>query len=148
MEPEPAPEPAPESTPQGREPEGFDGGVFYYYFNIMYAIVQHIAANLPHYIAMVGWPLLITLVILYNIWPYVQQLRESASLAAANAPSRKELFNNELKRARAIQQLDVYKASREKSEGVGSSRAVDAAGAPEEEDLGQGEDEGDSDSDA
>lgn len=92
-----------------------DGSIRPLFVNI-YDSIENIVRNLPEYVATFGWPLLITLVILYSIWPYVVGLRESISLSVANDPSRRKLFDEELKRARAMQQLDVYKSYRTQRE--------------------------------
>jgi len=76
--------------------------------NAIGSIVDHI----PDIFAQFGWPLLFTAIVLYLVWPYVVEMRQKVSLSVANNPVRREVLNNELKRARAMQQLDVYKANR------------------------------------
>lgn len=68
--------------------------------------------SVPDFFAEFGWPLLFTALILFFVWPYVEKMRQTVSLSVANNPVRKETFDTELKRARAMQQLDVYKANR------------------------------------
>ena len=88
------------------------------YFNIINSYLVQIRENVSNNISSIGWTLLIAFIVLYNLWPYIEQLRSKVCVNVANDPSRKKLFNEELKRARAMQQLDVYKANRKNRESV------------------------------
>mmetsp|Transcript_26443 Transcript_26443/g.26694 ORF Transcript_26443/g.26694 Transcript_26443/m.26694 type:complete len:85 (+) Transcript_26443:110-364(+) len=60
-----------------------------------------------------GWYLIFTLVAFYFIRPYLIEYSRKASLQRANNPHRKAVLEEEVKRARVRQQLDIYKANRE-----------------------------------
>ncbi len=60
-----------------------------------------------------GWPIIFSLIAIYYALPYVKDYLRQMSLARANNRHRRSILEADMKRARVIQQLDLYKANRE-----------------------------------
>jgi hypothetical protein len=123
--------------PQGR-PEAHDSMETPTVSDSLTAVVNLLkygVSRIPNFFAEFGWPMLFTMLILYIAWPHVENMRQKVSLAVANNPVRKETFDTERKRARAMQQLDVYKAHRQ-------SRDAEAGSANCDDEVSPSEDEG------
>jgi hypothetical protein len=60
-----------------------------------------------------GWPILISIIALYCAKDYINDFFQKLSLKNANNPSRRKLLDEERKRARVNQQLDIFKSTRE-----------------------------------
>lgn len=74
-----------------------------------------IGSFIANFFASYGWSIVFVLIAMYFSWPYVNILMKKRSLAQANNPARKKILDEERKRVRMYQQLDVYKASKEAS---------------------------------
>ena len=59
-----------------------------------------------------GWPILIVCIAIYFSRNYIREKLRNMRLAQANNPQRRSILDKEVKRARLVQQLDVYKANR------------------------------------
>ena len=60
-----------------------------------------------------GWPIIFSLIALYYALPHVKDYLRQVSLASANNRHRRSILEADMKRARVMQQLDLYKANRE-----------------------------------
>ena len=96
--------------------------------------IEQIFSSLPNVLASIGWPLLFTALVVYWLWPTIMKMKSSASLSVANNSKRKSVFNEEVKRIRTLQQLDVYKAKRELAEAEATKIEVDVEEGNEEDD--------------
>lgn len=79
-------------------------------------ILDDIFANVHMLLIEYGWTIIFLLILAYILSPYVQEFQKNRSLSIANSPSRRATFEEDVKRARARQQLDVYKSAREHKE--------------------------------
>ena len=77
--------------------------------NIFEEAVQYVQFVIENY----GWTILFSAIFFFSIKPYLSSYMEKLSREHANRPERKGVLDEEVKRVRAMQQLDVYKASRE-----------------------------------
>jgi len=78
--------------------------------------VREFLTEIPIFIAKIGWPVLFTVFFLYMIWPYIQETRRNVSLSSANNVQRKKVLDAEVKRVRAMQQLDLLKSNRDNTD--------------------------------
>lgn len=60
-----------------------------------------------------GWPILISLIALYSAKDYINDFFQKVSLKNANNPTRRRVLDEERKRVRVNQQLDIFKSTRE-----------------------------------
>ena len=79
----------------------------------MVTIIDDILKFAQQWLERWGWWLVFSLIALYLARPHLDQLMKERSLAHANDPRRRELLDEERRRVRVHQQLDVYKAHRE-----------------------------------
>lgn len=88
----------------------------------MTTAIDEIFAVIAHVIQSYGWPILFTLLALYFAFPSLQQWRNDVSTRLANSSHRRAVLDEEMKRARLRQQLEVIKATKEapKTESVPS----------------------------
>jgi len=63
-----------------------------------------------------GWPILLTLLALYLGRDHIRKFLNARSLASANDPTRRKILDEEKKKARMRQQLDLMKAYRESND--------------------------------
>jgi hypothetical protein len=89
--------------------------------NIVDDLVQFIARFLADY----GWYLVFSALALYLAGPYIEAWRRSASLRDAKRPERVAVLDEDLRRARMRQQLDVFKANRTHKEKAQDGDALD-----------------------
>ena len=82
----------------------------------MTAAIDEIYGLFVQAIQSYGWPILIILVVIYFSQPKIKQWRNSLSTRLANNPNRRSLLDEEVKRARMRQQLEVLKAAQEAKE--------------------------------
>jgi hypothetical protein len=75
-------------------------------------VIDEFAAVAVNFLSQYGWYIVIACLLWYNFSPQVYRLRDNLSLAHANRASRVKILDEDRKRARMIQQLDVYKANR------------------------------------
>ena len=75
-------------------------------------VIDEFAGVAVNFLSRYGWYIVIACVLWYNFSPQLYQLKNNLSLAHANRASRVKILDEERKRARMIQQLDVYKANR------------------------------------
>mmetsp|Transcript_24867 Transcript_24867/g.25495 ORF Transcript_24867/g.25495 Transcript_24867/m.25495 type:complete len:126 (-) Transcript_24867:432-809(-) len=74
-------------------------------------IFTDIYVHFREFLANFGWPILITLFLIYYFRPQINKLRHEYSLKRANHPMRVEILNEDMKRVRARQQLELLKAT-------------------------------------
>ena len=80
--------------------------------DIIYSYINII----KQFFASYGWRIVFCLIIFYYSRPYLDKFMKQRSLAQANDPKRKQILDEERKRIRMYQQLDVYKSSKEAKE--------------------------------
>lgn len=77
------------------------------------SIFSDLYIHFREFLAKFGWPILITLFLLYYFKPQIKQWRHEYSIKRANHPMRVEILNEDMKRVRARQQLEHLKATAE-----------------------------------
>ena len=70
------------------------------------------------FFASYGWHMVFFLIIFYFSRPYLDKFMKQRSLAQANDPRRRQILDEERKRIRMYQQLDVFKAAKEAKEKI------------------------------
>ena len=60
-----------------------------------------------------GWPIIFSAAAIYYILPHIRSYLQKLSLASANNRHRRAIIQEDVKKVRVRQQLDVYKAARE-----------------------------------
>ena len=68
-----------------------------------------------------GWMIVFTCIAYYFAQPYINEYSRRRSLEQANDPKRRAVLDEERKKARIYQQLDVYRANREANEAEGGA---------------------------
>ena len=76
-------------------------------------VIDSYVIEVQSFFAHYGWHIVFCLLALYFSWPYIDKFMKHRSLAQANNPTRKKILDEERKRVRMYQQLDVYKSSKE-----------------------------------
>jgi hypothetical protein len=76
-------------------------------------IIQGYISEIQLFFAKYGWYIVFTLLALHFSWPSIEKFMKQRSLSQANNPIRRKILDEERKRVRMYQQLDVYKASKE-----------------------------------
>ena len=76
-------------------------------------IIEGYVIEVQSFFAKYGWPIVFCLLSLYMAWPILETIMKKRSLAQANNPHRRKILDEERKRVRMYQQLDVFKASKE-----------------------------------
>jgi len=76
-------------------------------------IFDDMMVYISNFIENYGWPILFSIIALYFARPYISEISRKISLASANNKSRRALLDEEKKRARVVQQLNLYKANRD-----------------------------------
>ena len=79
----------------------------------MTTAIDEIFALIARTIQSYGWPVLIALLALYFAHPTLQQWRNNVSTRLANSSHRRAVLDEEMKRARLRQQLEVIKAAKD-----------------------------------
>jgi hypothetical protein len=72
--------------------------------------------NLHGLIQAYGWYVILGLIALYMLQPQLQRMRAEWSLRQANNPTRRKILDDERKRVRLQQQLDLLRAQEKKTE--------------------------------
>lgn len=91
----------------------------------MSSIVDDLLHGAQQWLERWGWWLVFSLIAMYMARPYVDRWMNERSLAHANDPRRRQLLDEERRRIRVHQQLDVYKAHREQK-GTGAYHSSSA----------------------
>ena len=89
-------------------------------------VIDEYAEYAMLFFARFGWYLVFGAITVYFVQPYLHRWVNDLSTAHANRESRKAILDEDRKRARMLQQLDVYKANRlhrDKDVEAGSSPA-------------------------
>ena len=79
----------------------------------MATILDEIYSSITDFFEHYGWGVVFISIFIYFARPYVETYLKKRSLENANRPERRNLLDSEMKKARTIQQLDLYKANRD-----------------------------------
>ena len=89
--------------------------------------------QLQSYIQLYGWPIVFSLILLYNIYPYVKDLMAQLSLKHAMRKERTDVLDAEVNRIRSKQQDEHMKKVREAKLNEQKDRKVKGTSKTEEE---------------
>ena len=73
-------------------------------------VIHEIIDYIGQFLATYGWPIVITLMVLYLSRDYLKQYQEQLSLRRAQNPHRVKILEEEMKRVRLKQQIEVNRA--------------------------------------
>jgi hypothetical protein len=80
-------------------------------------VIDEAWAVVAAFVVQYGWYLIFLGCLVYYLTPHATRVVNRMSLEHANRPARRNILDSDVKRARMLQQLDVYKSNKRHRDG-------------------------------